>query len=155
MSGLEGAARRRNDFTPTSASWLNQVEHVFADLITKQLRRGVFKSVASLERSDRAYLDARCNGARPFVWTADADTIHGRIDRYRAAISGSGHSPQARSCAISQAVLQALHGKQRRKRWIQPNESHTHAMSDDSVSSQFVRRHGSSIGLSINNGSEE
>jgi transposase len=78
-------------FTPTSASWLNQVERVFADLTTKQLRRGVFKSVAALERAARAYLDARNEDAKPFVWTADADTILGRVDRNPAAISKSGH----------------------------------------------------------------
>ncbi len=32
-------------FTPTSASWLSQVERVFADLTAKQLKRGVFRSV--------------------------------------------------------------------------------------------------------------
>lgn len=46
-------------FTLTSASWLNQVERVFADLTEKQLRRGVFRSVASLERAAREYLHAR------------------------------------------------------------------------------------------------
>jgi len=78
-------------FTPTSASWLNQVERVFADLTTRQLRRGVFKSVTALERAARAYLDARNDDARPFTWTADADTILGRVERNRAAISRSGH----------------------------------------------------------------
>lgn len=38
-------------FTPTSASWLNHVERVSADLTQKQLRRGVFRSVAALERA--------------------------------------------------------------------------------------------------------
>ncbi|GAB4384353.1 MAG: IS630-like element ISBj5 family transposase [Phycisphaerales bacterium] len=78
-------------FTPTSASWLNQVERVFADLTTKQLRRGVFKSVAALERAARSYLDARNDDAQPFVWTTDADTILGRVAKNRAAISKSGH----------------------------------------------------------------
>jgi hypothetical protein len=78
-------------FTPTSASWLNQVERVFADLAQKQLRRGVFTSVAVLEQAAIAYIDARNNDAKPFVWTADANTIFGRVARNRAAISGSGH----------------------------------------------------------------
>lgn len=49
-----GLARRPDyhlHFTPTSASWLNKVERVFADLTQKQLRRGVFTSVAKLERA--------------------------------------------------------------------------------------------------------
>lgn len=85
------SARIPPNFTPTGASWLNQVERIFADLTAKQLRRGVFRSVAALERTARAYLDARNDDAKPFVWTADADTILGRIDRNRATISMSGH----------------------------------------------------------------
>ena len=78
-------------FTPTSASWLNQVERVFADLTQKQLRRGVFTSVASLEAAALKYLDDRNDDARPFMWTADANTILGRVAKHRATISKSGH----------------------------------------------------------------
>jgi len=78
-------------FTPTSASWLNQVERVFADLTQKQLRRGVFTSVAALEKAAIDYIDARNDDAKPFVWTADANTILGRVARNRAVISKSGH----------------------------------------------------------------
>jgi len=78
-------------FTPTSASWLNQVERIFADLTQKQLRRGVFTSVAALERAAIRYIDARNEDARPFVWTADANTILGRVAKHHATISKSGH----------------------------------------------------------------
>jgi transposase len=78
-------------FTPTSASWLNQVERVFADLTQKQLRRGVFRSVASLERAALNYLHARNDEARPFTWTADAETILNRVAKNHAASSMSGH----------------------------------------------------------------
>lgn len=78
-------------FTPTSASWLNQVERVFADLTSKQLRRGVFRSVASLEKTIREYLAARNADAKPFTWTADADLILGRVKRTCTRISGTGH----------------------------------------------------------------
>lgn len=78
-------------FTPTSASWLNQVERVFADLTEKQLRRGVFTSVAKLERAALDYIDARNDDAEPFTWTADAETILGRVAKNRAAISKSRH----------------------------------------------------------------
>jgi len=81
----------RLHFTPTSASWLNQVERVFADLTQKQLRRGVFTSVASLEKAALNYIDARNEDARPFVWTADANTILGRVAKNHATISKSGH----------------------------------------------------------------
>jgi putative transposase len=36
-------------FTPTSASWINQVERWFAELTRKQLQRGVHRSTAELE----------------------------------------------------------------------------------------------------------
>ena len=39
-------------FTPTSASWLNQVERFFAEITQKRIRRGVFKSVQALETGD-------------------------------------------------------------------------------------------------------
>lgn len=78
-------------FTPTSASWLNQVERVFANLTEKQLRRGVFTSVAALERTALEYINARNEDAKPFVWTADANTILGRVAKNRAVISKSGH----------------------------------------------------------------
>ncbi|MBM4108837.1 MAG: NUDIX domain-containing protein [Phycisphaerae bacterium] len=80
-------------FTPTSASWLNQVERVFADLTQKQRRRGVFTSVAAPERAAIACIDARNENARPFAWTADASTILGRVARNRATIPKSGHYP--------------------------------------------------------------
>jgi transposase len=77
-------------FTPTSASWLNQVERVFADLTEKQLRRGVFTSVAALEKSALDYLDNRNTDAKPFAWTADADAILSRVANNHATISKSG-----------------------------------------------------------------
>jgi transposase len=78
-------------FTPTSASWLNQVERVFADLTNKQLRRGVFTSVPALERAALGYIHSRNEDARPFAWTADANTILGRVAKNRATSSKSGH----------------------------------------------------------------
>jgi transposase len=81
----------RLHYTPTSASWLNLVERVFADLTEKQLRRGVFRSVAALETAALAYLDERNTDAKPFTWTADADTILRRVAKNHAVISKSGH----------------------------------------------------------------
>jgi len=41
-------------FTPTSASWINQVERFFALLTDRALKRGVFRSVAELEKAIKA-----------------------------------------------------------------------------------------------------
>lgn len=45
-------------FTPTSASWINQVERWFAELTRKQLQRGVHRSVAELEADIVAFIAA-------------------------------------------------------------------------------------------------
>ena len=70
---------------------LNQVERVFADLTAKQLRRGVFRSVAALERAARENIHARNEDAKPINWTADADTILRRVAQKRATSSESEH----------------------------------------------------------------
>src|SRR5678816_741833 len=41
-------------YTPTSASWINQVERFFALLTDRAIRRGVFRSVAELEVAIKA-----------------------------------------------------------------------------------------------------
>jgi transposase len=62
-------------FTPTSASWLNLVERFFAEITTKRIRRGIFRSVAELEQAIHDYLDHRNADPKPFVWTKTADVI--------------------------------------------------------------------------------
>src|SRR5712675_2190619 len=44
-------------FTPTSASWLNQVERFFGLITEDRIRRGVFTSVAELETAIHDYLE--------------------------------------------------------------------------------------------------
>ena len=43
-------------FTPTSASWLNQVERFFAKITTQRIRRGTFENVRALETAIDSYL---------------------------------------------------------------------------------------------------
>lgn len=78
-------------FTPTSASWLNMVERFFAEITDKRIRRGTFNSVASLERGIKEYIDCRNASPKPFVWTATADEILGKIASLLERISDSGH----------------------------------------------------------------
>ncbi len=66
-------------FTPTSASWLNQVERFFAAITTRRIRRGSFTSVEELERAIEAYLADHNADPKPFVWTKTADTILNRV----------------------------------------------------------------------------
>lgn len=78
-------------FTPTSSSWLNLVERFFAEITAKRVRRGAFRSVAALEQAIKDYLSNYNLEPRPFVWTADADTILGRIKAICERTSDSGH----------------------------------------------------------------
>src|SRR3546814_17440813 len=43
-------------FTPTSASWINQVERWFAELTRKQLQRGVPRTTEELEAEIHAFI---------------------------------------------------------------------------------------------------
>lgn len=78
-------------FTPTSASWLNQVERWFAELTTKLLQRGVHTSVHALEADIRAWIAAWNEDPKPFVWAKTADEILGSLARYCQRISGAQH----------------------------------------------------------------
>jgi transposase len=78
-------------FTPTSGSWLNQVERFFAEITEKKIRRGAYRSVRALEESIRDYLDHHNANPKPFVWTADADLILRRVEKVCKRISNSGH----------------------------------------------------------------
>ena len=70
-------------FTPTSASWLNLVERFFAEITTKRIRRGAFRSVAELEQAIHDYLDCHNAAPKPFVWTKTANVI---LEKERRAL---------------------------------------------------------------------
>lgn len=78
-------------FTPTSGSWLNLVERLFAELTERCVRRGSHTAIRSLEKAMLDYLDQRNKAPKPFVWTADADLILGKVARLSKRISDSGH----------------------------------------------------------------
>jgi hypothetical protein len=68
--------------TPTSSSWLNQVERFFALLTEKKIRRGVYKSVADLRADIEAFIDRHNADPKPFRWTKSADDILASIERF-------------------------------------------------------------------------
>jgi transposase len=78
-------------FTPTSASWLNLVERWFAELTTKQLRRGAHRSTRALNADIRAWMKTWNDNPKPYVWTKTADQILESITRYCTRINESGH----------------------------------------------------------------
>jgi transposase len=82
--------RFRVHFTPTYSSWLNLVERWFAELTSKWLRRGTYRSVGELTASIQSWIDTWNQHPRPFVWTKTADQILDSITRYLRPISQSG-----------------------------------------------------------------
>jgi len=66
---------------------LNEVERFFAEITRRRIRRGTFTSVADLERAIREYLDDHHSAAKPFVWTATADSIFAKLSKYNRANS--------------------------------------------------------------------
>jgi transposase len=56
-------------FTPTSASWLNQVEIWFGMLSRKALKNGSFNSIEELRKAIEDFVEVYSENAKPFVWT--------------------------------------------------------------------------------------
>jgi transposase len=84
-------------FTPTSGSWVNQIERWFAEITQKRIRRGSFLSVGQLEKAIQEYLNHYNENPKPFVWTADADLILGKIQRLCERISNSPKTSSAQN----------------------------------------------------------
>ena len=74
--------RWHTHFTPTSSSWINQVERFFALLTDRQIRRGAHRSTAELEAAIAAFIAARNADPKPFRWTKSADDILASIERF-------------------------------------------------------------------------
>lgn len=78
-------------YIPTYSSWLNQVEIWFNLITQRAIRRGTFRSVKELVLKIDEYVRQYNRHARPFVWTATADSILTKIKRLSQAISETRH----------------------------------------------------------------
>jgi putative transposase len=78
-------------FTPTYSSWLNQVEIWFNRITQQAIRRGTFRSVKELVQKIDHYVQTSNRLARPFTWTATADSILAKVERLCTVISGTAH----------------------------------------------------------------
>lgn len=78
-------------FTPTSASWLNQVERFFAEITRRRIRRGTFNHVRELEQAIHDYLEHHNRDPKPFVWTATANVILDEVKRFCERTSETEH----------------------------------------------------------------
>jgi len=78
-------------YTPTYASWLNQVETWFGIITEKAIRRGSFRSTKALVAKIQRFVQEYNETSTPFLWTATADSILEKLARLCAVISGTGH----------------------------------------------------------------
>ena len=78
-------------YTPTYASWLNQVERWFGLITQKAIRRGSFTSVKQLISKIKQFVEHYNANTRPFVWTATAESILNKVERLCTVISGTAH----------------------------------------------------------------
>lgn len=81
---LVSRSRYHVHFTPTSSSWLNQVERWFAEITRKRIRRGTFRSVRALIAAIHDYITHYNKDARPFQWIASASRIVRKVNKYKA-----------------------------------------------------------------------
>ncbi|MEH2507120.1 transposase [Bradyrhizobium sp. AZCC 1578] len=70
--------------TPTSSSWLNQVERFFALITERKIRRGIYRSVAALRAEIMSFIEHHNNNPKPFRWTKSADDILRSVERFCA-----------------------------------------------------------------------
>jgi transposase len=68
--------------TPTSSSWLNQVERFFALITHKKIRRGIYRSVQALRTDIMDFISHHNAKPKPFQWTKSADDILASIERF-------------------------------------------------------------------------
>ena len=78
-------------FTPTYASWLNQVERWFGLITQRAIRRGSFRTVRELVHRIDTFVTRYNRTTSPFTWTATADSILAKLDRLAKAINGTSH----------------------------------------------------------------
>jgi transposase len=77
-------------FTPTSSSWLNQVERWFGLITDRLIRRGTFHSVPELESAIYQWLATWNRQPKPFIWRATADVILDKVRRCKE-LTGTLH----------------------------------------------------------------
>ena len=78
-------------FTPTSSSWINQVERWFGFLTEQKIKRGAHQSVRALENDIRAWITDWNTHPRPFIWTKTVEEILDSLARFCRRISDAGH----------------------------------------------------------------
>ena len=82
-------------YTPTSSSWINQVERFFALLAEKQIKRGAHRSVKALIADIMDFIAKRNADPQPLRWTKSADDIMASIERFCQRTINNHHAQTA------------------------------------------------------------
>src|SRR6266566_4106498 len=75
---LSARPRYHAHFTPTSSSWLNQIERWFAEITRKRIRRGTFHSVRDLIKTIHDYIRLTTRTRDPFNGSPAPAELFGR-----------------------------------------------------------------------------
>lgn len=78
-------------FTPTYASWLNQVERWFGLITQRAIKRASFRNVTQLKQAIHDFTRHYNQDAKPFVWAATAQSIIDKVGRLSTRICGTPH----------------------------------------------------------------
>jgi len=73
--------RFRIHYTPTSGSWLNQVERVFGEVSRKCLKHRSAATVEALQQDIAQFLDRRNENPKPMNWKATTNDILQKVKR--------------------------------------------------------------------------
>jgi transposase len=74
-------------FTPTSCSWLNLVERLFAEITRQRIRRGTFNDVTELKTAIDEWIEHRNQNPKPFKWIASPKFILAKHRRAKKALA--------------------------------------------------------------------
>jgi transposase len=112
-------------FTPTSSSWLNQIERWFAEITRKRIRRGTFRSVRDLIKTIKDYVRHYNRNPQPFQWVTSASKIIRKVNKYKETLEtrrlgarNSRHKKRApaqgmqQNCVLSVASTEAQPAEQ-------------------------------------------
>ena len=94
-------------YTPTYASWINQVERWFGLITQQAIRRGSFPNVKELISKINSFVEHYNTKTRPFAWVATAESILAKIARLSKRISGTEHmyvDKPMRGANLAQAI---------------------------------------------------
>ena len=78
-------------YTPTDASWINQVERWFGLITQQAIRHGSFPNVKELISKNNSFVEHYNAKTSPFAWVATAESILAKIPRLCKPISGTEH----------------------------------------------------------------